>query len=888
MISALVDGKGKHIPYRDSKLTRLLQDSLGGNTKTLMVAAVSPADYNYDETLSTLRYANRAKNIKNKPIVNEDPKDAKLREYKEEIERLKQLLEAQRGSAPGSAGGVGVATPTRPLTPQPPRRSTPHEMETRAPNATIAEANEAALAKEREDIAKYQREAADMLETAKCMMEEARTMQEQQRQAAFVAQEQEQERATASQLQADVVVESRQQGIASASPTPRLEPPAQTPMESALPSVASPCVSPQIPDPSALMPLISAPVIDPGSPKKEELPKEDPAIALALGKAAQVDAQAREMMAKAELMMKEAERRAKQPPKVKIVKEVVVKEVIPDEHMQEKIELKERNQNIMVERDQMGKELERTQQTMEAYMREKEDLHNKLKKIESQILGGSSSSDLGPGHQPLVSSEIALLKQQVDYRRAQIKLRDKVKKEAQNEAARKALAMEKQMIEIELTKAQEFAQTALLAAKKKEAKYKVKLEQARQEIVDVNNEFERERENLLDTIREQTKETKLLEQLAEIFLPQNELVKVWERAVWIEEREEWQLPKLKPRSDFQKIKLPTLTFSGGGGDPRPRSGYGEQSGGVEVVSDDESTPNSHGASTVRSSSSSGNSKRRKLPTKASSNGDGYGSKPSSSNEAGMLTIRSGDNTLQPLPPYHQPHQPLQSSRVLSPEMGRLPSAVRSSRREDDSPQQPHSSSLPPSKKPSSSSATTTSSSGGIAKERRKNKDSRQTERYFPSPDDLLSPLNGEYQPRDRLQSRQGSRQGARSDGLSSTNTKSQTSLGEFDAPLATDEPEANSSHRVSSSSRDSNSRSGHGSRRHRDRKERQDEITADDEDWKASGAEGSPDASLIKKKSRHKKKKDRKEKHSTADEANETNTTLEPTAAAITLVEGYR
>jgi hypothetical protein len=56
VISALVDGKGKHIPYRDSKLTRLLQDSLGGNTKTLMVAAISPADYNFEETMSTLRY----------------------------------------------------------------------------------------------------------------------------------------------------------------------------------------------------------------------------------------------------------------------------------------------------------------------------------------------------------------------------------------------------------------------------------------------------------------------------------------------------------------------------------------------------------------------------------------------------------------------------------------------------------------------------------------------------------------------------------------------------------------------------------------------------------------------------------------------------------------
>lgn len=79
VISALVDGKTNHIPYRDSKLTRLLQDSLGGNTKTIMIAAISPANYNYDETLSTLRYASRAKFIKNKPKINEDPKDALLR-----------------------------------------------------------------------------------------------------------------------------------------------------------------------------------------------------------------------------------------------------------------------------------------------------------------------------------------------------------------------------------------------------------------------------------------------------------------------------------------------------------------------------------------------------------------------------------------------------------------------------------------------------------------------------------------------------------------------------------------------------------------------------------------------------------------------------------------
>jgi kinesin family protein 3/17 len=69
---------------------------LGGNTKTLMIACVSPADDNYDETLSTLRYANRAKNIQNRPRINQDPKDAMLREYQKEIERLSQMIDQQK------------------------------------------------------------------------------------------------------------------------------------------------------------------------------------------------------------------------------------------------------------------------------------------------------------------------------------------------------------------------------------------------------------------------------------------------------------------------------------------------------------------------------------------------------------------------------------------------------------------------------------------------------------------------------------------------------------------------------------------------------------------------------------------------------------------------
>ncbi|CAF4149378.1 unnamed protein product, partial [Rotaria magnacalcarata] len=104
VISALVDGKSTHIPYRNSKLTRLLQDSLGGNSKTAMIANIGPADYNYDETLSTLRYANRAKNIKNHARVNEDPKDAMIRNLENEIQLLRKQVEEGGGGVDDEEG----------------------------------------------------------------------------------------------------------------------------------------------------------------------------------------------------------------------------------------------------------------------------------------------------------------------------------------------------------------------------------------------------------------------------------------------------------------------------------------------------------------------------------------------------------------------------------------------------------------------------------------------------------------------------------------------------------------------------------------------------------------------------------------------------------------
>uniref|UniRef100_A0A4W4GHN0 Kinesin-like protein KIF16B n=1 Tax=Electrophorus electricus TaxID=8005 RepID=A0A4W4GHN0_ELEEL len=90
--SSQVKKKQVFVPYRDSVLTWLLKDSLGGNSKTIMIATLSPADVNYGETLSTLRYANRAKNIINKPTINEDANVRLIRELRAEIARLKALL----------------------------------------------------------------------------------------------------------------------------------------------------------------------------------------------------------------------------------------------------------------------------------------------------------------------------------------------------------------------------------------------------------------------------------------------------------------------------------------------------------------------------------------------------------------------------------------------------------------------------------------------------------------------------------------------------------------------------------------------------------------------------------------------------------------------------
>lgn len=117
-ISVLADkacGKEKKaiVPYRDSALTRILQNALGGNSKTIMICAISPASMNYEETLSTLRYADRAKKIVNKAVINESATDKLIRELKAENDHLKQLLrKAAGGNGTININDLGMGSAT--------------------------------------------------------------------------------------------------------------------------------------------------------------------------------------------------------------------------------------------------------------------------------------------------------------------------------------------------------------------------------------------------------------------------------------------------------------------------------------------------------------------------------------------------------------------------------------------------------------------------------------------------------------------------------------------------------------------------------------------------------------------------------------------------------
>ncbi|CAI9730583.1 KIF27 isoform X1 [Octopus vulgaris] len=112
VISSLADSKkkAKHIPYRDSKITRILKDSLGGNAQTLMICCVSPAVSGFDETLNSLKYANRVKDIRNKPIINRDIQSIRFEEMQTEILNLREELARQQTRLFSAGDGDGNST----------------------------------------------------------------------------------------------------------------------------------------------------------------------------------------------------------------------------------------------------------------------------------------------------------------------------------------------------------------------------------------------------------------------------------------------------------------------------------------------------------------------------------------------------------------------------------------------------------------------------------------------------------------------------------------------------------------------------------------------------------------------------------------------------------
>eukprot|EP00614_Pseudopedinella_elastica_P001436 CAMPEP_0172586934 /NCGR_PEP_ID=MMETSP1068-20121228/6129_1 /TAXON_ID=35684 /ORGANISM="Pseudopedinella elastica, Strain CCMP716" /LENGTH=915 /DNA_ID=CAMNT_0013381825 /DNA_START=176 /DNA_END=2923 /DNA_ORIENTATION=- len=450
VISALVDGKGKHIPYRDSKLTRLLSDSLGGNTKTLMVAAISPADYNYEETLSTLRYANRAKNIKNKPKINEDPKDAMLREYKDEINRLRALLEMQ-------AKGLAVELPAASDAPAP----APAPVESAAPPG-LAAASAAAPA---------------------------------------------------------------------AAPPGMLASPAELPGGIAPAAMGPP---PSLAPPPGLGP---PPGLSLGPPPSLAPGTELPPVRTVVEKQIEVVEKVVEVVVE------------------KVVEVERPVEVIPKQHLDQRKAMQDYNASILEQRNRLGEELIAREDSAREADAARRALQQQMEEMKAKVMHGFGLKSQDAGE----DLEVQIAKKERERRLMQAKLRAKKKKEAALEAERLQAEQEKKEAEEELQNAREEHETAERRQAKQRRRLEKKLAEVRAEMEDSASEFHRERQDLLQSIIDQNRELKLLEKVLGMILPSSEISKIWERSTYDPETDEWTVPPLKPRKEYQNLApLPSL------------------------------------------------------------------------------------------------------------------------------------------------------------------------------------------------------------------------------------------------------------------------------------------------------------------------------------------
>jgi len=454
-----------------------------------MVAAISPADYNYDETLSTLRYANRAKAIKNKPKINEDPKDTLLREYREEIERLKALLAqqdlllAQAGQAAGTAPSA-VSIPSAAVAPAPSGDGTSSALASLAssprgdPTSAPLDPNDFS-----EEI--YRANPDDHSTVPGHISAEASPHSSP---------------AVTQQLNVPVIVTDTK-GI-------------------------SPVVIENIEDSYSESP------VPPGGTPREKSPRKTP----------------RETTA-AKIAKSSNNSSANNTPRTEKVEVEVKVEVIPESHLDEQKALREYSKSVAQQRDQFGDLLKVKEVEMEEERLRREALNQKLRELENKLQGVFEDT----------IGEDGEIQTEAQKRHAERKARQKKRLEAKIEAEIKKTKAEKMQVESELDELKttmENAETANRKLAKMKKKYERQMRAMENESEELREEFQAERDRLLDTIRDQTREMKLFEQICRAMAPDKELRKVLEKSRWDEEAYEWVLPFVKLK-DVDSM-LPTI------------------------------------------------------------------------------------------------------------------------------------------------------------------------------------------------------------------------------------------------------------------------------------------------------------------------------------------
>eukprot|EP00466_Bigelowiella_natans_P016562 jgi/Bigna1/87357/estExt_fgenesh1_pg.C_190148 len=511
VISALTSKKAKHIPYRDSKLTRLLQDSLGGNTKTVMIAAVSPADYNYDETLSTLRYANRAKAIKNKPVKNEDPKDALLREYQEEIKRLKAMLTAQANGLP-----MPIPAPAE-------SKSNQAEASTNQKKLKVESGGQVRVVEDQADIGKMKAELSKMQEESKRKTEELMTrLREEKQRIAKLQQDREQLLQEKTALKQKVLNEAaewkasrrRSEGKDTTSSSQRLK---LTPHEDGV-----------------------------GHRENSKLSRNTSHLPQKLDSTSNLAGNANKANESCSYGDDEYEKSAEiiQQTNMMDKEEKAIERQIADRRnlAQQIAEQVKQDTRDLKEHDDELKRL--IQKERESAANQKADFEKQLAILQEKLLEGGE-----------INTSDAEGKRRIDDARRKA-LKEKQEK-LELERKQKKLQEEKVFLEDKYADIQEEIQGKTKKLKKLRTMYKLAKKEiagSKQEIKDLQDEFENEREGYLSNIREIYREMSLHKQLLRKVVPDKFVDKIVKTSKWDDEEDCWKLPEIEFQTAFPKLR----------------------------------------------------------------------------------------------------------------------------------------------------------------------------------------------------------------------------------------------------------------------------------------------------------------------------------------------